>query len=517
MKTLRIPILAAFVALLLPGLASATDLWQHTLKEAADATWQPLRPDDTDAFAATVTDLDTDWAKAYWPSGSLLKTEPLAIRRFTELTSVSPIRFETFAYVLLHQRRADGYYDALVLKLDASGAAVLSFGNNGFKRVAAGFDFMNAATFGPQGVSGPSRVYFAGGKLVGALLDFDMAILCFDLRAGDGKCSGWPSSSYRTIAFDHGGLKADKADVIEYDPDGYLFVAGKIANSSGYAIGSAKLEVDTGNLVTAYGTNGKAWYALAGNAYEPEVIASAFAPADTPGGKRFYVAGSYRPGSDANDRDGFVLSLDPTDGRYFIKQVYHEGDNTGWKKDEITALAVLKTGKLAFAGWSDTDEANYPSLLLGRLKALQITSDSSFCGGGLCAHAQGGALYLTGGTRNVRPRAIAARAANGDLVLALDGERRDGTIISPGPWRPRQLLQLWNSSGRFLRGGTRNDYSAGSDALVGAWAGPLEVTDGDLLLAGRRRWTDNNIDVTVARHLRLDSIFAHDFGNASSD
>ncbi|MCK9539665.1 hypothetical protein [Dokdonella sp.] len=515
MKPFRI-VLIAVAALIVSGTAPAGDLWEHSLKEAADATWHsPLASDGNEALATPVTDIDLDWSKAFWPSGSLLKAQPLAIRRYRELAGLNPITFRTFTYMLLQQRRADGYFDALALKLDEDGAAVLSFGNNGFKRVAAGFDLMESATFGPAGdpfIGGPTRVYFAGARLGGALLDLDMAVLCFDLNSSDGKCSGWPSTSYRMVAFDHGGFKADMANAIEYDPDGYLFIAGKISNSSGTAIGSAKLSAASGNLVTTYGTGGKAWYALNGSGYDPEIIASAFAGADTPGGKRFYVSGSYRPGTDASDRDGFVLSLNVGNGTYLLKQVYYEADNTGWKKDEVTALAVLKSGKVVYAGWSETDQADYPSLLLGRATAITLGGDASFCGGGLCSHPQSS---LFGGTRKVRPRAIAARRSNGDLLLALDGQRRD-TVVT-GPWRPRQLLQLWDSTGRFQRSGTRNDFPAATDAHIEAWSGPVEVTDSDVLLAGRRRWSDNNIDVTAARHLRLDSIFAHDFGGPTSD
>lgn len=508
----------AFAITAVAALATLSGFTQGTgydaLKEAADATWHaPVEPDALEPLGALPTDLDRDWANPHWPMNDTLIQDALAIRPYLELSGT---QFRTYTYVLVKHRRADGYFDALVAKLDSAGARVGSFGTNGFKQMAVGFDSMGAAAFGPGGLGvGSKRVYFAGSKLTGSVLDTDMVVLCFDLGTADGTCSGWPAGSYRTVAFDLGGLKTDIGNVIAYDPDGYVFVGGKVATPDGIAMGIAKLDATNGNLVTTFGSNGngRAWYALNGAGYDPEVTASAFAPAGTPGGKRLYVGGSYRPGTTAADRDGFVLSVDPATASYLKRDVYYESDNADRKKDEVTALAVLKTGKVVLAGWSETDDANYPTMLLGQLKAGSISYDTGFCGGGLCSHAQTSIVAWLG-TRSVRPRAIAAREMNGDLVVALDGRQRTFSDVT---WRPVQKLELWSRSGATIRTSMTNEYSANTDADRGAGSRALSVSDSDVLLAGIRRWNSSDDDITVSRHLRMDSIFAADFGGTDSD
>lgn len=518
MKCLGILSTILLACLLAPTFAAAQDSWEHAIKEAADATWQPPQIlNEAETLAVSTSDIAPDWNRAYWPATTSLMAKPLAVRRYTEITGVNPLTLKSFTYVLLYQRRAgNGLFDALILKLDANNNPVTSFGPNGFKRLDVGFDTLEAATFGTESF-GPPRAFFAGSKWVSGLFNFDMAVACLDASSADGKCSGWSPTSTSLAPFNYAGTGADLASVIQYDPDGYIFIAGKVARTEGFVIGAAKIKASDGLFDTSFAASGKTWYSLNGlGAYDPQITASAFAASGTPGGKRLYIAGSFQPGSDPNDRDGFILSASTVNSSFSRKWVYNEIDNAGNKKDEVTAVSVLKNGKVAYAGWSETDDANYQTILLGRLKAVDVTADASFCGSGMCSHVVGGPLYLGGGIRSVRPRAIAERKMNGDLVVAVSGTIRDPSPINPVSI-PRQILQLWNSRGSQQYASAGNEYTFSTSSTAGAWSGPIEVADSDVILTGERRWTDTNFDVTVARHLRLDSIFASSFGGATSD
>ncbi len=513
---LSLAVIAAAPALSLPALAD--DPWQPVVKETAAATApaSALQPDDAGALTP-MSDLDNIWSLPFWiGAAGTPKETGLAVASGWGMTGLPPnLSFAEFSYTLVKQRRADGYYDALVLKLDSNGSPLTQFGDDGWKQFSLpNWDGINAATFGAEsamlGVD-YTRVYFAGLKLRGSFLDTDMAVLCLDLTTVDGRCAGWPSGSVVYVAFDHGGLKADSAQTITFDPDGFLYVAGKIASDNGYAIGVAKLNAADGSLDTSFSDDGKARYALNGYAYAPEITASTITPADHPNGKYLYLAGSYE--SFANNRDGLILRINPANASYYQLDV-HLDDTLSPRSDEITALTLLRNGKIAFAGWSQSDDAAFPKLLLGRVSAT-LFLDAGFCGGGLCGYVQAPSNPQFGGTQWIRPSAIGERAGNRDLVIAYDGWQRPP--FTNDAYTKRQFIALWNSTGTQRRAGYSMTYSAAPDEAPEATAAGLAVDHDQILLTGSRRWNAGDSDATVSRFLGTDSIFADQFGGDYGD
>ncbi len=492
--------LALFMAAYGSGLAKSPGYTDDGLRVAES---------DADMVAGAAADIginavETEWSKAYWPNGADQEEEALAVASGWSAGLPPAGAFSYFSYTLAKQGR-----NAMVLKLNDAGTPISSFGTAGWRQITlpSSWISLNNATFGANSAllgRDYKRAYFVGSVLRGTAPNrhTDMGVLCFDFTVSDGRCAGWPSSSVSYVGFDHGGSNYDWGDVIAFDPDGYIYVAGVVTNAQGTAVGVARLHAASGALDTSFNGTGKRSYvfnyASNGGAYAPKVTSVAFAPAGSPGGKFLYVGGSFQ--SSNGSRDGFVLQVAPASAAYRMKQILYENDNPFYMSDEVTALTVLADGKVAFAGWSETDSSNFPALLLGRIQP-DFFYDSTFCGYGVCAYAQNGSL-LVSQVRNIRPSAIGERQPSGDLVIALNGEQRVNAPL--GPYTARQRLQVWNPSGTSYRFGTDLSYFATPGHFENAWAAGMEVDGSAVLLSGWRRYGDTDTDVTVSSLLITD-------------
>lgn len=323
-------------------------------------------------LGATGSDLDEDWATR--DSLFAADSELLAIRHYKR--SLGAGNSEPVIWVLRRWQISPPIPSRPVLGVETftpAGAQVAVGGPAVRVRSAKWTSQIDGATFGPQGLPGPTvsptQVYFIGTVRHGTS-DMNMVVICLDTRYSDKLCPGWPTrvddeAPYDTVSasevpFDLSPEAQDVGRVIEYvDQAGAIFGAGQVlgAGTNGGAVGVFKMKVSDGSLDAGFGTGGKKVFYLGNGKATVNASSSGWR---SPGHGQFVVGGSYQPGSDLADRDGYVLAIDTNTGEDFLRQVWFEADNAGDKKDEVTALAVLKTGKVAFAGWSETDDANFP-------------------------------------------------------------------------------------------------------------------------------------------------------------
>lgn len=471
-------------------------------------------------LSGDVTDLDLDPAfyggglGSYWPASEPLSEEfGLAV---APIPYFIPPNFGVhFLALARHEYHPTGSTDsrwaAMIVRTTHDGHPVQAWGNNGQMLVRTGMNVMDHAAV--EITTG--RVFFVGSRIHSGW-DWDMWVHCVDINVANGACDGWGSGSARRIAFDVGGDKFDRAQQVIVDPDGYIFVAGRVETNSGIELGVAKLHTATGLPAIGFGVNGRFQVNPSGrnNGRNHNAFAIALSGDTGLGWKKLYVAGNYL--STTGDYDGYVSAFSASTGMVVRHRgVYWENDNAGYKHDAVTAMTVLANGKVAIAGFSDTDNADYPSLLLGRFEE-DLDWDLSFCGGvPYCIYPQTASPGQLA-TRDIRPRAMGERPENRDVVLALDGLQQD-SAGSGGAFKPRQLVQQYSASGRTRRASTRNVFAASGAANEHAWARGIWIFNGPVLTVGTRRWSATDRDLTLSMHLSNDSIFADKFGGPKSD
>lgn len=498
-------------------------------KEAASQALPYASP----AVSGTPSDLDLDTsfsdggATARWPDlAGGLNEWGLRIQRVS-VTMPGPVVLQRIYTLGSHANLASGASvetrDALVLSTDLSGGA------STWTVVPTNMLRIDDAVYDP----GTRRAYFLGsGKI---LTDTDMQVRCVDMSTTDHVCAGWPSQSLRWIVFDRGGSRNDVGLRLALDPDGLaLYVAGYADSDNGYLLAHAKVLTSTGTMDANYGSSGTVAEDLSGRATGRDHIANSIAlsPAAAPGGTWLYLGGTYK--TVAGDYDGFLMAVSPATGIGNHTSIAVETDNTGSKTDSVTAISVLANGHVAVAGISDTNDANFPALLLGRyehhysanLGAHFLYPDADFCDGGTCAKNLApppppvGNPY--GGTRHVLPYAITEWPGNRDLVVAMSGAQNDGTDLSPQPWITYQIVQQFSASAITEHAYRRIGYLASSDDERYAVPGQgMSIHSDDLgfflLMTGTRRWDATDVDITLAKLRANDSIFADQFGGAHGD
>ncbi len=430
------------------------------------------------------------WMNRYRSTAQFQSEDSHAIASAFELRGGANPGFDLRHYVLASRQDSVSQHKALVLKLDADGNRVTSWGTNGWKQLDTNM-FFRSAVFHRNATPGVgyTRAYFVGSKprIVSGQVFSDVAVLCFDFSTSNGHCSGWPTGSLQTISFGDG---MDYGHAIVHDPDGYLYVAASVTTPQGLALGVVSLHALNGQRNTLFGTAGQSIYAINGSKnYVPSHLNMALAPSSAPGGKRIYVGGSYR--TFYSDRDGFIFSI-AVDGTSVMRAVHYESDNSSYLEDAVTAMAVQSDGKLVFAGWSETDNPELRKLLLGRLAPQTLAWDTGFCGGGQCASVPSPAIELFIG--KIHPRAIGTRSSDGALVLAMDGNlfRHDF-----GEWAAAQTIDVWTSDGRINSARDVRTY----DTEDPTWVSAMEVDDSKVMITGKTQWFfASNTDLTVTRY-----------------
>src|SRR5690606_13745789 len=145
--------------------------------------------------------------------------------------------------------------------------------------------------------------------------------------------------------------------------------------------------------------------------------------------------------------DGFVLGLDPLTGfstaGWLWPQVYFEGDNLDFKKDAVTALTVLRTGRVVVAGWSETDVAGERVAFIER-HLNDGMRDTSFCTPASPEKCRIPVRPLIGVVNDELPVALAERYQNRDLVVAMKTRTRSGD------YHPAQAVMQISSNGNVL-------------------------------------------------------------------
>lgn len=444
-------------------------------------------------------------------------------------------------YVVGKQKNAAGdAWRGWIARVDLGGDLDTGFGTGGWMYTAGQDDIVDAVVVG-------GKAYVLG-NIWGSTATPITRVACLDLAtptgsscfAGFGGVLSWgvAAAGPRTAAY---------GQRLAYDSRYGLFVAARVMSATrGQEVGIARIRADDGSLVAEFKDGGyniglPSWAPAAGA--EVAVNALVVTPAGNPGGTRVYVAGQMK--RTAADYDGYVLGLAPTNGILtagwnWNDHAYHyELDDGGVAgKDAITALAVLRNGKVAFAGWSETDAAGVRPMIMGR-----IHDDGSYDAGFCAGNANRGSLacavdppYSTGSPLFVDykpfswPVALAERRQSRDLVVAQRFQDNGGSLAFPDDHRVRTLVQQFGASGNRIHASRTIDISGFGDNRwsrpfglwmggTGLWNASGNTGSGEEMIAvvGTRLYSGADFDATITHVRATDSLFADAFGGANGD
>lgn len=517
---------AAWMLPLAAAHAQTAMSWEDTIKESIDATHVPDRPMAPDG-TLTPSDLtlDPDFLNGGMhpffpfprPVGTSLVQDGLRVfPSIGCITTPAPMCLHNGYYVVGRIRNTDGTtWHSAISQRNLDGSINQSFGTDGWMYPSAQqADVVDAAM-------GNGRMYILSTiDLVGIPA---MRVTCTDLTTG-ANCSGF--TGVQTFgATISGAIRGAYARRIVYDSRYGLFIAGRVETvARGWEIAVARLDAGTGALNASFHGNGTTiglptWAAQTDSFLD--VFDMTVVPSGTPGGERLYIAGTVKLG--ATDHDGFVLGLNPNDGYtlsgWAWNNYYHEDDNSGFKKDAITAITVQRNGRLAMAGWSETDVANEHVTFIARALATGDRDGYAFCANNL-AMCRVPVRPLIGVTNDDFPVAIAERAGNRDLVIALKSRSRSGD------YHPVQTVYQISSGGKTAHEIQTMDFATapGNEG----WSRPfgmVMVKDGvvgipgteSIAVVGTRRWNNAAFDFTLSHLIANDSIFADQFGGKQGD
>ena len=500
--------------LLLPTVASAQ--W----KEASDATWHPPQnPAMNPTGLAGVGDLAVDPAFNAGLGFQRLDFND-ANSKLDRGRSIIPVRCGVgcirFLVFGIHQHGST--WDAVISKIDSSGALDPTFGNAGKMLVTTPLSYVTDMTVDASAL----HFYFSGWMHTGAAPDNDFGVTCVD--ASGVACAGFGAQGTVTKWFDLDTNKDDKALRIRYRPasgpnPASLLVAG-IATGGTPAAPSARVGVFAINPVSgvtmgSFGNGGKVVLQVGEVASLANVnlYDMALSPAGAPGGERLYLAGSFQRAPLANnDIDGYIMAIDPEDGSLATSfhggmiPVHNDIGPPGNPFDEVGGIAVLPDGKVAMVGRS-IDADSKDQLLLARATALNGL-DTAFCGAGVCAHLS------PDPSASVDAYSIGVRPMTHDLVVAITETRSTG----PGQLERLQVLEQYSASGITLHGRTERDYATWNGQTPDATSGDVVVgtsaAGGYAMTVGSALWDtpSNDYDIVVVRTIATDELFASGFG-----
>lgn len=372
---------------------------------------------------------------------------------------------------------------------------------------------------------GPSDTfYFVGTQRTGSNVDLDIQIACVD---GDGTpCQGFGSNGVDGIWLDLGADPANRDDrpnrIVWYGAQ--LYVVGETATDAG--VGTSRnpaafaihLNPVTGDRDMQFGNTpahpGVFLYNpdMTPNGRDAAFDVLAYSP--SPFAYRLLIVGQKQRAPAGGDIDGFVLSVNGVSGQAddFINDSVYADLGTS-KQDAVTRVIQRRNGGFVVAGFAYDDSASPAPQYQLLLAAYKPNGglDTGFGGGSNMRH-----LQVLSGT-NV-PYGIAERADTRDLVIGLD--IRDDLF---GDSHPMQAVIQLGSNGAPLHAVAILDFPADQDVDKLSVGSDLILDAGDVVAAGYRRWTKGNpaaasdFDMTLARFVATDTIFADRFGGAHSD
>lgn len=451
---------------------------------------------------------------AFWspPSAGTTSTEDgLSVFPYTSC-STTFLCFHAGWYVVGRQQNSDNSWRAVITRWKTDGTRDTTFGTDGwmYTSVSGNIEIVDAARAG-------NKMYIL------TTMDFGgipiMRVICKDMTT-DTNCFPLFGGLATFSASTSGPVHSAWARRILYDSRYGLFVVGKIfTDAHGWEMAVARLDANTGAHINSFGSNGEihglpTWGPQSGSVLD--VFDIAVVPNGTPGGARLYIAGDIK--LTATDYDGLIWGVDPNTGITspnwaWITRYYETDNNTGYKKDAITAITVLRTGAVAMAGWSENDDGERLMILTRAL--ANGAHDPSFCGSvsGICVAP---IRPLIGVADDYFPVAIAERRANRDLVVALKAKKRSAD------YHFVQNVYQFSADGTYIHDSQEMDYGAAAGGHP-QWSRPfgMSLSNSGLLglsgkeviaVAGTRLWWAPDYDMTLSSFYVDDSIFADGFG-----
>lgn len=407
-----------------------------------------------------------------------------------------------------------------IAKFKADGTYDTNYNGSGRKLVAS--TMLEVADVA-MGVG--DTLYFAGTQHTGSNTDLDIQVACIDNTGAP--CGGFGSNGIKVVWLDLGADAANKDDrpnrIVWYA--GQLYLVGETETDSG--IGTTRNPAAFAiNLNPSTAAQNMAFGNVPAHAgvfiYNPDITPNArdvafdlLAYSPAPFAYRLVIVGVKQREPGNGDTDGFVLSVDGVSGQVddFIDDSVF-GDLGNSKQDAVTRVIRRHNGGFAVAGFAYNDSAS-PSpqyeLLLAAYKP-DGALDNGFSSSGSNMRHQ---LFLSG--QNL-PYGLAERADTRDLVVGLN--IKDDLF---GDAHPMQAVVQLGSNGAPLHATAVLDFAANVAAQKFSTGSDLIMDGNDVVTAGYRRWLQgspaaaSDFDMTIARFVANDTIFADHFGRPDSD
>lgn len=355
----------------------------------------------------------------------------------------------------------------------------------------------------------------------------DIAVDCID-TAGT-PCAGFGLAGSVRVAFDLGTANNDDLPSAIAVHDGKIYIVGNVAtppqgdNFSNPAIGVVKLDAATGALEGTFGNldgaPGLAVHQLDRVVDGGDYVAThGLAIVATDAAPRLLITGN-TPTSDAGDAEGFVLAVDGGSGQ--LDPAFGDGGvrylalPPGETFSQVlpTAISLRRNGRILLAGdyWHDVGGMVDPELIIAELGADGSPS-ADFGESGIFRSLPGYHVETVG---------VAERPGSGDVVA---------TFMTAGLYPDeytdyQQALLQVDARGHGARALTAITFPA-NGVDTGARSRPSGVlvdARNRTLMFGWRNWQFQpqqgflNRDMTVARFVAGDSIFANGFGGTYAD
>lgn len=419
-----------------------------------------------------------------------------------------------------YQADASGGRKLAIARIKDDGSYDTTYNGNGRRLIASAMVEVVDVAKGPS-----DTFYFAGTQHTGSNTDLDIQIACV---GGDGTpCQGFGSNGIRSVWLDLGADPANKDDrpnrIVWYGAQ--IYVVGETETDAG--VGTSRnpaafaihLNPVTGDRDMQFGNTpahpGVFLYNpdMTPNGRDAAFDVLAYSP--SPFAYRLVIVGQKQRAPAGGDVDGFVLSVNGISGQAddFIDDSVYADLGTS-KQDVVTRVMRRHNGGFVVAGFAYDDSASPAPQYELLLAAYKPNGDLDQAFGGGSSNMRH--LLVLSGT-NV-PYGIAERADTRDLVVGLD--IKDDLF---GDSHPMQAVIQLGSNGAPLHAVAILDFPANQDADKLSVGSDLIMDAGDVVTAGYRRWVPGNpttagdFDMTIARFVATDTIFADRFGGPISD
>ena len=341
-------------------------------------------------------------------------------------------------------------FDIFVLRYTSSGDPDTSFGMNGKAVFShAGYDDISA-----MAVDSSGNIFLAG-EISGSA-NYDMAILKYSPTGGLDPSFGGTG----IVTYDAGN--DENASAIAVDTSGNIYVAG-----SSYGTNEAWLfKYDSlGNLVTGFGSNGKAVYFGGHSDYMNAIVI------DTNG--KIVVGGGSNNGTNG---DMSVWRYDPDSGALDTsfgsggKATYNGGGNEWGKSMTIDEAGnILLLGNNAannFILCRFTDTGALDTIFGGGDGVVIYGSGEVY--GNAVTHAYSGKILVAGykGIGNWKATLWRFNSDDGTLDTTFNGQGYISSTLTAGDQDERGEAVVTDSLGRYLMGGFTASPSTSADTAI---------------------------------------------------